>query len=33
MVNYMVSEAARRRELKRHRFSARVKRRKKWLGM
>lgn len=33
MVNYMVSEAARRRELKRHRFSARVKRLKKWVGM
>jgi hypothetical protein len=33
MLNYMVSEAARDRELKRHRFSAGVKRLKKWVGM
>jgi hypothetical protein len=32
MLNYMVSAAAHERELKRHRFSAKLKGLKKWVG-
>jgi hypothetical protein len=33
MLNYMTGDESLARELKRHRFSARVKRLKKWVGL